>query len=240
MAASDALVAAYASAALKRPLDPGRSRSPPPPPPPQKKPLPRGWRAPAMPPDRTAPSKESVAAVLRERWAAAAGALTAAVQKELSAAVKRRAAEAKAERELVPGAIRKVSYASYVGRFREHVGRLDATYRRLCRPPDIAASYADPAYEIRGISGDDVLQKMLHCAATFADPPTSLQFKIIKRSLEAMAALIYGEEWGVDRDWICERNGWNDLYGVLSVLTPRKFGKTTVLACAKRYSGLSA
>lgn len=163
-----------------------------------------GWRAPRrrdepMPADRSAPSGADIDAALSGAWAGAMEELERAVARDVDAAVRRRR---EAERgsgdggggELVPGAVRRVSYDAYVRRFGEHVGRMLAAQRRASRLPDVATSFADPAYEYRGAHGDEVLQMMEATARDFPDPPTPLQWKVIRSSLCAMAALIFGEE----------------------------------------------
>jgi hypothetical protein len=129
-----------------------------------------------------------------------------------------------------PKSSRKVSYREHIQRFAHHIELLWRDYAQQSYAPPAALSFRDPLYDHQGLKGDEVLQRMRLVAQLFPDAPTPSQWRIIEGSLCAMAALIFSEEWDRDRQAIMDRLHWQDYHGILAVLTPRKFGKTTCLA----------
>lgn len=175
--------------------------------------------------------QEQVARIWARQFDALSRALSKQMQPALEAA-RRRDSGAAGERPRfdAPGLSRRVSYSGYVAKFRAHVSDMWEDYAQWAYAPPVDASFAEVLYEHRGMRGDEVMARMRDVAFNFPDPPTPPQWKIIDASFCAMGALIFGDEWQVDREAILRRHSWRDYYGILGVLTPRKFGKTTCLA----------
>ncbi len=119
------------------------------------------------------------------------------------------------------------------------LGFLDERLSERCRRynlnlylPPIAKRLGEPDFAVRRYSGDEVIRRLRSTFARFPDPPTPFQWKIFEAMLCAAKALIYGQEYDSDPNWVLERNGWSEDNDIVAVLTGRKTGKTTGLAMA--------
>jgi hypothetical protein len=103
-------------------------------------------------------------------------------------------------------------------------------FNNMRRMPTVPESFAEPAYQLRAQGGDEVLRQLRSVFSRFPDKPTKFQWMIFDATCCAAKALIYGEEYFGDPNWVLERNGWSDDNDIAAVLTGRKTGKSTGLA----------
>lgn len=123
-----------------------------------------------------------------------------------------------------------VSYDTYLNQFDDAVRRLDVRYSRTLYIPPIHKSYADPIYDQKNSQGDEVRDKFRQIYESFPEPPTSMQKRFLEASMASMVALLYGDEYTNDPEYVLEHNRWTETNGVLALLTGRKTGKSTVCA----------
>jgi hypothetical protein len=103
-------------------------------------------------------------------------------------------------------------------------------YNEMLRIPPLHESVMDPAYGLRGQGGDEVLAALESVFSQFFDKPTRFQWAMFRATCCAAKALIYGDEYFADPNWVLERNGWDDDCDLVGILTGRKTGKSTGLA----------
>lgn len=123
-----------------------------------------------------------------------------------------------------------VDFTPAVRRLSDHAAELCKKYLPMLYIPRVSRSFADPVYDQRSYSGNDVHSNLKSVLETFPDPPTQFQWKLADATFAATAPLIYGEEYNIDPEYINDRHGWRFTDGVVGVLTGRKTGKSTGLA----------
>jgi hypothetical protein len=60
--------------------------------------------------------------------------------------------------------------------------------------------------------------------------PTDVQMEIIEEILACSAPLIFEDEYDANPAVICSRYGWSTTTGIMSILMPRKWGKSSLIA----------
>ena len=103
-----------------------------------------------------------------------------------------------------------IDYTPYAGSFSKYIDKLCKRFNNMCYIPRIEDSFADPAYEIRGFAGDEVLRSLRSVYSRFPEPPTPFQWKMFDATCCAGKRLIYGSEYDADPNWVLERNGWTE------------------------------
>ncbi len=84
--------------------------------------------------------------------------------------------------------------SSYAKTYESYLSKKCKHYNDMRYIPACEHSFGDPAYQLRGFSGDEVLRALRSVFGRFPDAPTPFQWKVFEAMLCAAKALIYGQE----------------------------------------------
>ena len=125
-------------------------------------------------------------------------------------------AQAEQNGDTLPAYSRMIDYSSsYAGRLEKIAAQMHTRYQRKLIIPRAEDSYAEPAYQMRGFGGDEVLRALRTVFSRFPDHPTAFQWTLFDAMCNVAKAIIYGQTWFSDPNWVLERNGWVDGNGAM-------------------------
>jgi hypothetical protein len=139
------------------------------------------------------------------------------------------------KRDVLNGA-RAVSYGKVYASTTPWIDEMCETHEKINRCDPFYVSHANPLLHQSKLNGDAVLHELKTDFMRFGMTPSSMQMKIAEACWASMQKLIYNDEYDMNKQAILRNNGWDELPGILGILTSRRAGKTTVMsmvaACA--------
>lgn len=95
-----------------------------------------------------------------------------------------------------------VDHREAMNQFEVAIDRLCKRFSRSLYIPPVHVSFNDPYYDQKSYQGDEVLRKFRQVYESFPEPPTSMQKRFLEASMASMAALIYGDEYSNDPEYV--------------------------------------